>query len=145
MKSAAAGSARSAITSTLYFPAFEVISRPLLVAEAREIDFPLEVLLLSLRMYARPRRLVYRQCVSEALSPARGVAAGSATADAAGTAGRQAAGSPTELSAHAGAVSATWRFLSVQLEDDTCIGVQASRVRGAVCAAESKVECLPAD
>ena len=36
--------------------------------------------MLSLVMYARPRRLVHRQCVGEKLLPKRGIGAGSAFA-----------------------------------------------------------------
>ena len=60
--------------------AFETVYRPLLVREALAIGYPPECLLLGLSLYAMPRRLVYRQCVSRQLVPHRGIVAGSAFA-----------------------------------------------------------------
>ena len=60
--------------------AFETVYRPLLLREARLLDYPVDALAMASGMYALPRRLVYRQCVSQQLWPARGIAAGSATA-----------------------------------------------------------------
>ena len=67
-------------TSPLGNQAFELVPRPLLVAEGLALGYPVECMVIALAMYQQPRRLVYRRCVADALRPARGIAAGSAFA-----------------------------------------------------------------
>ena len=60
--------------------AFDLVDRGLLLQAALAGGYPLDVLAWGLAMYAFPRRLVFRGCVTPALLSLRGIAAGSAFA-----------------------------------------------------------------
>ena len=60
--------------------AFELVRRGLLVQAARDAVHPCDVLAWGLSMYSWARRLSLRGCVSAAVFPRRGIAAGSAFA-----------------------------------------------------------------
>ena len=60
--------------------AFDLVDRGLLLQAAAAGGYPLDVLAWGLAMYAFPRRLVFRGCVTPALLSLRGIAAGSAFA-----------------------------------------------------------------
>ena len=60
--------------------AFELVNRGKLIEAAVATGYPCDALVWGFGMYAWPRRLVYRGCVTQAVLPPRGIAAGSAFA-----------------------------------------------------------------